>query len=118
MLECDEFQEAMSAHSGITNTFVMLKKRDANSVSDFFLPKPQYIPPTQSTSCFKIKFCQNAQVEMQCTCRTLVKVYHDSYNTHTKNKDSVRCTESNGSVHSSYEWYQSKQIIKGFKFYS
>lgn len=116
MLECDEFQEAMSIPSSITNTFVMLKKSDANSVSEFFLPKPQYTPPTQNVNRFKIKLCQNNQADVQCNCRTLVKVYHDSYK--TMNEDDVQCTQNDSPVHSSYRWYQSKQIIKGFKFYS
>ncbi|XP_071558919.1 MAD2L1-binding protein isoform X2 [Temnothorax nylanderi] len=118
MLECDEFQEAMNVPLNMTNMFVMLRKNDSNSVSDFFLPKPQYVPPMQTASCFRIKLCQSDQVDMQCNCRTLVKVYHDSCKTYLENEDDVQYTQYNSATQSSYRWYQSKQIIKGFKFSS
>lgn len=118
MLECDKFQEAMNVPLNMTNLFVMLRKSDSNSVSDFFLPKPQYVPSVQAASCFRIKLCQSDQVDMQCNCRTLVKVYHDSCKTYLENEDDVQYTQYNNSTQSSYRWYQSKQIIKGFKFYS
>lgn len=121
MLECDEFQEAMSTPSSITNTFIMLKKRDNNPVSDFFIPKPQYVLPTQSTSCFKIRLCQNDSVDTQCTCRTLVKVYHDSCKIHAaedNHEDNIQYIQRDISTQCSYRWYQSKQIIKGFKYHS
>jgi len=117
MFECDEFQKAMNTPLNMTNMFIMLKKSDNNSVSDFFLPKPQYVPPIQTVGCFKIKLCQSDQVKMQCNCRTLVKVYHDSCKTYLENEDDVQYTQYNNSTQSSYRWYQSKQIIKGFKFY-
>ncbi|XP_011647291.1 MAD2L1-binding protein isoform X2 [Pogonomyrmex barbatus] len=118
MLECDEFQEAMNIPLNMTNMFVMLRKSDSNSVSDFFLPKPQYVPPTQTASCFKIKLCQSDKVDIQCNCRTLIKVCHDSCKIYLENEDDVQYTQYNSSTQSSYRWYQSKQIIKGFKFYS
>ncbi|XP_014478367.1 PREDICTED: MAD2L1-binding protein isoform X2 [Dinoponera quadriceps] len=118
MLECDEFQEAMNIPLSITNTFIMLKKRDSNPVSDFFVPKSQYALPTQTIT-FNIRLCQNNQVDIQCTCRTLVKVYHDSYKIHTtkdNDEDNVQYIQRSSSP-SSYRWYQSKQIIKGFKYH-
>jgi len=118
MLECQEFQEAMNIPLNMTNMFIMLKKRDTNVVSEFFLPKPQYMPPIQTTSCFKIKLCQNDLLDMQCNCRTLIKVYHDSCKTHLEDDEDVQYTDYDSSTQSSYRWYQSKQIIKGFKFYS
>ncbi|TGZ56508.1 Uncharacterized protein DBV15_07124 [Temnothorax longispinosus] len=118
MLECDEFQEAMNVPLNMTNMFVMLRKNDSNSVSDFFLPKPQYVPPMQTASCFRIKLCQSDQADMRCNCRTLVKVYHDSCKTYLENEDDVQYTQYNSATQSSYRWYQSKQIIKGFKFSS
>jgi len=118
MLACNEFQEAMNASSNMTNMFVMLRKSGSNSVSNFFLPKPEYVPPVQTTSSFRIKLCHSDQVDMQCNCRTLVKVYQDSCKTYAENEDNVQYTQYNSSTQSSYRWYQSKQIIKGFKFYS
>ncbi|RLU21023.1 hypothetical protein DMN91_007639 [Ooceraea biroi] len=120
ILECEEFQEAMSAPLGVTNTFIMLKKSDRNSVSDYFLPKPQYTPPTETTrlDCFKIKLCHDNQVDIPCTCRTLIKIYHDSCKTDSENETDVQCSQYNGSTQSLYQWYQSKQVIRGFKFYS
>lgn len=118
MLECNEFQEAMNIPLNMTNMFVMLRKSDSNSVSDFFLLKPQYVPPMQMASCFRFKLCQSDQVDVQCNCRTLVKVYHDSCETNLENEDDVQYTQYSSSTQSSYRWYQSKQIIKGFKFYS
>lgn len=102
----------------MTNMFIMLKKNDGNSVSDFFLPKPQYVPPIQTASCFRIKLCQSDQVDTQCNCESLVAVYHDSYKIQLENEDNVQYTQHNSSTHSLYQWYQSKQIIKGFKFRS
>ncbi|XP_011707225.1 PREDICTED: MAD2L1-binding protein-like [Wasmannia auropunctata] len=117
MLECDEFQKAMDVPLNMTNMFVMLRKSDSNSVSDFFLPKPQYVPPAQATSCFRIRLCHGDQVDVQCSCRTLVEVYHDSCETYLENEDDVQYTQYNSSTQSSYRWYQSKQIIKGFKYH-
>ncbi|XP_012523357.1 MAD2L1-binding protein [Monomorium pharaonis] len=119
MLECDKFQEAMNVPLSMTNMFIMLRKSDSNSVSDFFLLKPQYVPPNQTANRFKIKLCQSDQVDMQCDCRTLVKVYRDSCETCLENEENdVQYTQYNSSTESSYRWYQSKQIIKGFKFCS
>jgi len=116
-LECDEFQEAMNIPLSMTNMFIMLKKNDGNSASDFFLPKPQYILPTQqSTSCFRIKLCQSDQVNIECNCESLVAVYHDSFKIQLEDEDNVQYTQYNSSNQSLYQWYQSKQIIKGFKF--
>ncbi|XP_072742526.1 MAD2L1-binding protein [Anoplolepis gracilipes] len=116
LLECGEFQEAMDIPLNMTNMFIMLKKNDGNSISDFFLPKPQYVPPVQS--CFRIKLYQNDQLDMQCNCGSLVAVYHDSYKMQIENEDNVQYTQYNSSTQSLYQWYQSKQIIKGFKFRS
>ncbi|EFN85910.1 MAD2L1-binding protein [Harpegnathos saltator] len=119
MLECDEFQTAMSIPISATNTFIMLKKKDSNPISDFFIPKPQYVIPTQTTS-FNIRLCQSNQVNIQCTCRNLVKVHHDSYTLHAAedyNEDNVQYIQHDSSTQSSYHWHQSKQIIKGFKYH-
>ncbi|KAL6423259.1 hypothetical protein ACFW04_010134 [Cataglyphis niger] len=118
LLGCSEFQEAMNIPLSMTNMFIMLKKNDGNSVSDFFLPKPQYVPPIQTASCFRLKLCHSDQVNMQCNCESLVAVYHDSYKIQLENEDNVQYTQYNSSTHSLYQWYQSKQIIKGFKFRS
>lgn len=119
MLECDEFQEAMSVPLSVTNTFIMLMKRESNPISDFFVLKPQYTLPMQ-TSNFNIRLCQDNEVDTQCTCRTLVEVFHDSCKIHTAedNEDEVQCTQYNSSTQSSYRWYQSNQVIKGFKYHS
>ncbi|GAB1863624.1 MAD2L1-binding protein [Camponotus japonicus] len=119
LLECDEFQEAMNIPLSMTNMFIMLKKNDGNSASDFFLPKPQYILPTQqSTSCFRIKLCQSDQVNIECNCESLVAVYHDSFKIQLEDEDNVQYTQYNSSNQFLYQWYQSKQIIKGFKFHT
>lgn len=123
MLECEEFQKAMDIPLNVTNMFVMLRKRDINPISEFFLLKPQYVPPThnhiQNTSCFKIKLCQKDLLDMQCNCRTLVQVYDDSCETHLENDDDdVQYSQYDSSTRASYRWYQSKQIIKGYKFHS
>ncbi|XP_029179205.1 MAD2L1-binding protein [Nylanderia fulva] len=119
LLECSEFQEAMGTPLNMTNVFVMLKKNDDNSVSDFFLPKPQYKLPVQTATCFRIKLCQSDQVNVQCNCASLVQIYHDSYmQLEKKLEDNVQYTQYNSSTESLYRWYQSKQIVKGFKFCS
>ncbi|XP_070158473.1 MAD2L1-binding protein [Polyergus mexicanus] len=119
LLECGEFQEAMNIPLSMTNMFVMLKKNDDNSVSDFFLPKPQYAPPMKTASCFRIKLCQSdPRADTRCNCESLVAVYHDSYKIQLENEDDAQYTRYNSSTHSLYRWYQSKEIIKGFKFRS
>lgn len=98
--------------------FVMLKKHDSNSVSEYFLPKQQYEPPAQTRSCFNIRLCQGDETDIQCNCRTLVKVYHESCKTQLTDENDVQYSQHNSSTQSLYQWYQSKLIIKGFKFYS
>lgn len=106
----------MNIPLSMTNMFIMLKKNDGNSASDFFLPKPQYILPTQQSTSCRIKLCQNDQVNIECNCESLVAVYHDSFKIQLENEDNVQYTQYNSSNQSLYQWYQSKQIIKGFKF--
>lgn len=113
IIECEEFQEAMSVPLGLTNTFVMLQKSDTNSISDFFLPKPQYMPPTQATTCFAIKLSHAAEMEMNCDCKNAIKVYHDL--PHGKSEEDFDDEQPNRND-CPYLWYQSREVIKGFKF--
>ncbi|XP_043272965.1 MAD2L1-binding protein [Venturia canescens] len=117
IVECEEFQEAMTVPLGVTNTFVLLQKSDSNPTSDFFLPKPQYIPPTQATTCFAIKFRQNSSEVVNCHCKNVIKIYHDFPQIIHENNDSHNDYNSKERQHNyPYLWYQSREVIKGFKF--
>ncbi|XP_076234011.1 MAD2L1-binding protein [Calliopsis andreniformis] len=118
MLECSEFQDAISAPLNPTNTFVLIQKSDSNSLSEFFLPKPQYMPPIKTTNCFIIKLHHKDQIQMDCNCVDIVKVYNEVFETNpNKDKDIQFLNNSHGNITSvPYQWYQSKEVIKGFKF--
>lgn len=119
MLECSEFQDALTLPLNPTNTFVLIQKSDNNTVSDFFLPKPQYIPPIHTSNYFIIKLQYNDQRKLNCNCIDIVKVYNEisESNIESKNKDIEFLNNSRiNTTHMSYQWYQSKEVIKGFKF--
>ena len=118
MLECSEFQDALTSPLHPTNTFVLIQKSDSNAVSEFFLPKPQYIPPIHTSNYFVIKLQHSDQVKVDCNCIDIVKVYNEVSDCNTnKGRDIQLLNNSNGNnTHSPYCWYQSKEVIKGFKF--
>ncbi|XP_043511903.1 MAD2L1-binding protein isoform X2 [Frieseomelitta varia] len=99
ILECPEFQAALSLPLSPTNTFVLIQKSDDNLVSEFFLPKPQYIPSNQSSNYFVIKLQHNDQVRLNCNCMNLVKVYNEvSESDTTRSKDTEFLNKSNHCV--------------------
>ncbi|KAG7200120.1 hypothetical protein KM043_000562 [Ampulex compressa] len=116
MLQCTELQEELMLPLSPTNTFVLLQKTDSNSVSEFFLPKPQYTPASPTSTCFRIKLQHNSQVIPQCNCVEIVKVYDEVSDTAIAERKEVQTAESNALDQASYIWYQSKEVIKGFKY--
>ncbi|XP_034942551.1 MAD2L1-binding protein [Chelonus insularis] len=119
LIECSDFQQAIATPLSVTNTFVLVKKSDSNPKSEFFLPKPQYYLPVQ-ISCFSIKLFYNEDdFNSDCTCSNIVKVYNDnqldktSQTTINIDNSNVTCMETNVP----YIWYQSKEVVKGFKFF-
>lgn len=115
ILESSEFQDAMSLPLGPTNTFVMLEKSDCNSTSDFFLLKPQYSPPV---TCFRVKLHQSNQTKLVCNCIDMVKVYHElSESADNQTAESCLLRNPDGEImQAPYKWYQSKEVIRGFKY--
>ncbi|XP_053984505.1 MAD2L1-binding protein [Hylaeus volcanicus] len=118
MLECSEFQDAIASPLNPTNTFVLVQKSDSNSVSDFFLPKPQYIPPIRNSNCFFIKFHHSEQIKIDCNCIDIVKVYNELSESNINKDRAIQClNKSNGNIiNVPYQWYQSREVIKGFKY--
>ncbi|XP_017883013.1 MAD2L1-binding protein [Ceratina calcarata] len=118
MLECSEFQDALTSPLKPTNTFVLIQKSDNNSVSEYFLPKPQYIPPIQISNYFVIKLQYNNAINEICNCMNLVRVYNDVPEPgDCKRKDVEFLQKSDTGTRSvSYQWYQSREVIKGFQF--
>ncbi|XP_076666337.1 MAD2L1-binding protein [Andrena cerasifolii] len=118
MLECSEFQDAIIAPLNPTNTFVLIQKSDSNTVSEFFLPKPQYMPAVKASNTFVIKLRHNDKIQMSCNCIKLVKVYNEvSRASSDKDTDVQFVDKSNGNVmNAPYQWYQSREVLKGFKF--
>ncbi|XP_068981461.1 MAD2L1-binding protein [Bombus flavifrons] len=118
MLECPAFQDALTLPLHPTNTFVLIQKSDSNSVSEFFLPKPLYVPSKQNSNYFVIKLQHKDQVKIDCNCINVVKVYNEVSESNTNiDKDTEFLNNSNVSItHGPYQWYQSKEVIKGFKF--
>ncbi|CAL7949598.1 unnamed protein product [Xylocopa violacea] len=115
MLECSEFQDALTLPLNPTNTFVLIQKSDTNSMSEFFLPKPQYVPPVKTSNCFVIKLQHNDQIK--CNCADVVKVYNEvSESNYNKSTDVEFINNLNVNAHVPYQWYQSREVIKGFKF--
>ncbi|XP_024936093.1 MAD2L1-binding protein [Cephus cinctus] len=118
MFENTEFQEAISVPLAPTNTFVLLHKKDYNMVSQFFLPKPQYMLPERIANRLCIKLDHINEIPSDCNCTTLVKVHHDSFNANYVEdsiKDSLDLSK-HCTADIPYQWYQSKEVIKGFKF--
>ncbi|KAF7382448.1 hypothetical protein HZH68_015367 [Vespula germanica] len=118
MMECKEFQDAMTLPLGPTNTFFLLQKSDNNSLSNFFLPKPNYIPSIQTSQSFRIKLLHNNQLDIDCNCTNLVKVYRELANTNFKDDSIMQCKEQSNEqiVQAPFRWYQSREVIKGFKY--
>ncbi|XP_008549162.1 uncharacterized protein LOC103572360 [Microplitis demolitor] len=117
LVECPEFQEAMTVPLGLTNTFVLIQKSDTNNKSDYFLPKPQYNLPAHSGSCFTVKLYHDDDFILDCKCLSLVRIYHDQLENNVDSDDVEKidrrdCIEAEAS----YFWYQSKEFVKGFKF--
>lgn len=118
MMECSEFQDAMTLPLGPTNTFLLLQKSDSNSISNFFLPKPQYISPMQVSSSFRIKLLNNDQLVVDCNCANLVKIYREMSNGCNKDDSIIKFEvhSDEQTVLAPFQWYQSREIIKGFKY--
>ena len=117
MIECDEFQNAMTLPLGPTNTFVLVQKSDTNLISEFFIPKPQYALPVQ-VPCFRIRIDNCQGVQTNCLCPSAVNVLHDSRSEyHIESEDFNILNEPSKCIPSApYQWYQSREVIKGFKF--
>ncbi|KAK0082264.1 hypothetical protein PV325_010764 [Microctonus aethiopoides] len=116
LIECPEFQEAMTAPLCPTNTFVLVQKSDSNPKSEFFLPKPQYTPPIQTTTCISIKFYHNEDIPMACTCSSIVKVYNDNESNQNNDCNLSDKIDDFTKTKAPYLWYQSRAIVKGFKY--
>lgn len=118
MLECSEFQDAITSPLNPTNTFVLVQKSDSHSISEFFLPKPQYVPPIRTSNCFLIKLHHSDQIKMDCNCIDIVKVYNELTESNiNKDKDIQYLHNSNGNIiNVPYQWYQSREVFKGFKY--
>ncbi|XP_033339231.2 MAD2L1-binding protein [Megalopta genalis] len=119
MLECSDFQDAISSPMSLTNTFVLIEKSDGNSVSEFFLPKPHYTLPVKNANCFTFKLHNNNHINMDCNCIHLVKIYNDLSSESNSKKDSNRefLNNLNEDIENiPYRWYQSKEVVTGFKF--
>lgn len=122
--ESREFQEAMTLPLSPTNTFILVQKSDSNRVSEFFLPKPRYALPTGTAgSRFHIQFCDQDQYDWDCDCGNAVRVYQDSDSSCSDLATSQSMTRQNSPEgrlawceDSAYQWYQSRDVIKGFKF--
>lgn len=117
MVACDEFQDAINLPIGPTNTFVLVRKRDVNQLSNFFIPKPQYSFPLQASS-FHIRIDHSKNIQMNCRCSSAVKIFHDSKSDyHMENENLNSSNQSSSCNSSSYQWYQARNVIKGFKFF-
>lgn len=108
----------MTVPVGLTNTFVLLQKSDRNPKSEFFLPRPQYNPTMQMATCFSIKLTHKQSHSTGCTCSSIVKVYHDNItdNSDTNLHDELDKIELPAVDDIPYVWYQSKDVVKGFKY--
>ncbi|XP_058803149.1 uncharacterized protein LOC131671047 [Phymastichus coffea] len=108
--ECSEFQDELAIPLEPTNTFILVNKKDPYKISEFFVPKPQFDLSTQKTASFHIKFNYIKNNQLNCNCDRLVHIYHDSDENNIVEK--LKKCDSNVS----YQWYQSREIFKGFKF--
>ncbi|XP_076656652.1 MAD2L1-binding protein [Halictus rubicundus] len=118
MLECSEFQDAISSPISLTNTFVLVRKSDRNLISEFFLLKPQYTAPVKNSKCFIFKLHYNNHVNMDCNCFHIVKIYNELSESETNKDKNIEFSNNTNenNENSSYQWYQSRELIKGFKF--
>ncbi|XP_031831303.1 MAD2L1-binding protein [Nomia melanderi] len=118
MSECSEFQDAISSPLTLTNTFVLLEKSDSNLISEFFLPKPYYIPPIKNSKCFIIKLQHSNQIKMDCNCIDLVKIYNELSESDSKKTEDINFLKNSNEniTNVPFQWYQSREVIKGFKF--
>lgn len=91
-----------------TNTFVLVQKKDPHKISEFFVPKPQF-KYSFNVSSFHIKLNSNDN-QISCNCENLIKVYQDSLSTNNSQSNDLRSQVQ-------YQWYQSKEVFKGFKFF-
>ncbi|XP_051173086.1 MAD2L1-binding protein-like [Leptopilina boulardi] len=114
IVDCDAFQEALNLPIGPTNTFVLVRKSDANQLSTFFIPKPQYSFPLQSSS-FHIRLDHSKDFQINCRCSSAIKVFHDSRKEFLL--DLNLFDKSNSCESTRYQWYQARKVIKGFKFF-
>lgn len=103
----------MTLPQGPTNTFVLVQKSDSNTKSDFFLPKPQYAPPIQTSTCVTIKIQHNESINANCTCLNIVKIHHDN---DESSVDDIPMNIIKNCTKKPYLWYQSKEVVKGFKY--
>lgn len=115
MCECEELQGALTMPLGLTNTFVMIQKSDPSEMSSFFLPKPDYRLSTTARK-FRIKLVYNDEcLSTKCECPNLVNILSDS-----ANLDELELSpddfERSDNFEDGYQWYQSKEVIKGFKY--
>lgn len=123
MTESQEFQDAMTLPLMPTNTFVLVQKYDCNRVSEFFLPKPRFVLPTVVTgSCFHIRLGYRDRYALDCNCANTIRVYQDPDSSSLDSATSLNITEQTiPEEHvawfedATYQWYQSRDIIKGFK---
>jgi hypothetical protein len=113
MLECTEFQDEMTIPLEHTNTFVLVHKKDPYQISRFFIPKTQFSLSSLNANLFHIKLNYNENHELKCNCDNLIKVHHDSPKKTYREKN---CNTENVDTEVTYQWYQSKEVIKGFKF--
>ncbi|XP_078034396.1 MAD2L1-binding protein [Augochlora pura] len=119
MLECSDFQDAISTPMSLTNTFVLIEKSDRNSVSEFFLPKPSYALPVKKVNCFTFKLSNNNHINMDCNCIHVLKIYNDlPSDSNSKEDSNIEFLKNlNENIENMpFQWYQSREIIKGFKF--
>lgn len=118
-MESSEFQEAMALPLNPTNTFFLLKKSDSHELCEFFLPKPQYEPPSSNQTCFRIKFQSNENMIKSCNCMNLVRVYNEFKDEEIMDRSNVQLLKYKTNYQNTgipYTWYQSKEVLRGFKF--
>lgn len=102
----------MSHPLGLTSTFVLLQKADRKT-TEFFMPKPHFaVPSGPRVNSFTFKF--KHVEETPCECNSIIHIYNDFYDEKAANfvSSDVSDTEE-----LRYSWYQSRQVIKGFKYF-
>lgn len=103
----------MAKQMPLTNTFVLVQKKDSRESSTYFLPKPQFNMPNQRVTTFNIKLNYNDNVNCQCKCENLVKVYDETRSKYYQDRQTFNLKDPNCEF--TFKWYQSKEIFKGFK---